>query len=398
MKTLNDINLNGKRVLIRVDFNVPVKGSVVTDNFRIRAALPTIQHCLKNGAAVVLMSHMGRPKSNSDNQYSLEPVFFELEELLGVDVYFSDDCVSNHALKFSQELMPGEIHLLENLRFHSGEIENNEEFAGKLAGHSEIFINDAFGTAHRSHASNVGIVDYMLDAVPGFLMEKELKYLSDAMAHPEKPFIVVLGGAKVEGKIELIQHLLDSADDILIGGKMAFSFLSALGKNCGGVSIEKRTINIADQLLKTANDKGVGIVLPSDFVTVKDIEKDYEWDMTPLDNFTNNDLGLDIGPESCSIFEEKILKAKTILWNGPMGVFENFNFSTGTNAIASAILHQTDNGAISIVGGGDTASAVRVLGLKNNFSHISTGGGASLELLSGRKLPAVEALKNLEYA
>lgn len=398
MKTITDLKLDGKRVLIRVDFNVPVKDNEVTDNFRIKAALPTILHCLNKGASVVLMSHMGRPRGSFDTDYTLEPVFFELEDLLGVEVFFSEDCISNHAIAFSQELMPGEVHLLENLRFHSGEINNNEEFSGKLAGHSDIYINDAFGTAHRSHASNVGIIDFMEEAVPGILMEKELKHLTEATASPKKPYVVILGGAKIEGKIKLIQHLLDTADDILIGGKMAFSFIAAQGNKVGGVRIERSTVNTAKELLSLAKQKNVQIVLPKDFVTVCDLEKEDEWQVTLVENLSSDEMGLDIGPETCSLFEEKIGNAKSILWNGPMGVFENSTFSTGTNAIASAILHQTESGATSIVGGGDTAAAVRVIGLKNNFSYISTGGGASLELLSGNKLPAIEAMKKIEYA
>ena len=396
MNKITDLDLKGKRVLIRVDFNVPLNGGIVADDFRIRASLPTIKHCLNEGASVVLMSHLGRPKGEVVPALSLDPVVFCLEDLLEREVMFSEDCISDDAIGLSQQMLPREVHLLENLRFYPGEINNDSEFSGYLAEHADIFINDAFGTSHRAHASNVGVASIASESAVGLLMEKELKYLSETMNAPEEPCVVILGGAKIGDKITLIKNMMGKADSILIGGAMAFTFLKIQGKNVGSSLIDEDNLNTAEEILRLANNTNTNIVLPLDAVAGPKLSDDATWRVASLDELTNNEAGYDIGPETTMEFEMILSKAKTIIWNGPLGVSEIPAFSTGTQAIASAVIDQTEDGAISIIGGGDTASALKQYGLDKGFTHISTGGGASLQFMSGKQLPALEALK--EYA
>ncbi len=396
MKNIKELELNEKRVLIRVDFNVPLNEGIVVDDFRIRASLPTIKHCLNEGASVVLMSHLGRPNGEIVPAMSLDPVAFCLEDLLEREVMFSEDCISDDAIGLSQQMLPREVHLLENLRFHKGEKENDPEFSSYLGEHADIYINDAFGTAHRSHASNVGVASIINETAIGFLMEKELKYLSEAMRTPEQPCVVILGGAKIGDKITLIENLLEKADTFLIGGAMAFTFLKVQGKYVGDSLIDEDNLNTAEDILVLAEKNKTNILLPVDVVSGPKLSEDATWRIANLDELKNNEAGYDIGPETTMEFEMLISNAKTIFWNGPLGVSEIPAFSTGTQAIASAVLDQTEDGAISIIGGGDTASALNQYGLDKGFTHISTGGGASLHLMSGKQLPALEALQ--EYA
>ena len=396
MNNITDLDLKGKRVLIRVDFNVPLNDGIVADDFRIRASLPTIKHCLNEGASMVLMSHLGRPKGEVVPALSLDPVAFCLEDLLEREVMFSEDCISDDAIGLSQQMLPREVHLLENLRFYPGEINNDSEFSGYLAEHADIFINDAFGTSHRAHASNVGVASIASESAVGLLMEKELKYLGDPMNAPEEPCVVILGGAKIGDKITLIKNMMGKADSILIGGAMAFTFLKIQGKNVGSSLIDENNLNTAEEILRLANNTNTNIVLPLDAVAGPKLSDDATWRVASLDELKNNEAGYDIGPETTMEFEMVLSNAKTIIWNGPLGVSEIPAFSTGTQAIASAVIDQTEDGAISIIGGGDTASALKQYGLDKGFTHISTGGGASLQLMSGKQLPALEALK--EYA
>ena len=396
MKYITDLKLNRKRVLIRVDFNVPLNGGVVVDDLRIRASLPTIKHCLNEGASVVLMSHLGRPNGEIVPAMSLDPVAFCLEDLLGREVMFSEDCISEDAIGLSQQMLPREVHLLENLRFHKGETDNDPEFSSYLAEHADIYINDAFGTSHRSHASNVGVPSIVNEAAIGILMENELKYFGDSMKNPEQPCVLILGGAKIGDKIKLIENMMQKAETILIGGAMAFTFLKVQGKNVGSSLIDEENIITAEKILTLAKNTDTNIVLPVDVVAGPKLSDDGTWRVVTLSQLKNDEAGYDIGPETTMEFEMVLSNAKTIIWNGPLGVSEIPAFSTGTQAIASAVIDQTEDGAISIIGGGDTASALKQYGLDVGFSHISTGGGASLQLMSGKQLPALEALQ--EYA
>jgi 3-phosphoglycerate kinase len=396
MKYITDLKLNRKRVLIRVDFNVPLNGGVVVDDFRIRASLPTIKHCLNEGASVVLMSHLGRPNGEIVPAMSLDPVAFCLEDLLGREVMFSEDCISEDAIGLSHQMLPREVHLLENLRFHKGETDNDPEFSSYLAEHADIYINDAFGTSHRSHASNVGVPSIVNETAIGILMENELKYFGDSMKNPEQPCVLILGGAKIGDKIKLIENMMQKAETILIGGAMAFTFLKVQGKNVGSSLIDEENIITAEKILTLAKNTDTNIVLPVDVVAGPKLSDDGTWRVVNLSQLKNDEAGYDIGPETTMEFEMVLSNAKTIIWNGPLGVSEIPAFSTGTQAIASAVIDQTEDGAISIIGGGDTASALKQYGLDVGFSHISTGGGASLQLMSGKQLPALEALQ--EYA
>ena len=396
MKNITDLELKGKRVLIRVDFNVPLNEGIVADDFRVRASLPTIKHCLNEGASVVLMSHLGRPDGQIVPELSLDPVAFCLEDLLGREVMFSDDCISEDAIGLSQQMLPREVHLLENLRFYKGEAENDLEFCGYLAEHADIYINDAFGTAHRSHASNVGITSEMSETAVGLLMQKELKYMGDTLKNPEKPCAVILGGAKIGDKIALIHNMMDKADLILVGGAMAFTFLKVQGKNIGSSLIDKDNLKVAEDILALAEKTDTNLVLPVDVVAAPEMAHDVPWRVDGLGEMNDDESGFDIGPETTMNYELLLSEANTIIWNGPMGVCEIPAFATGTQAIASAVRDRTEDGAVSIIGGGDTASALKEMGINDGFTHISTGGGASLQLMSGKQLPALEALH--EYA
>jgi len=389
---LHTFDLKDKRLLMRVDFNVPIDNGRVTDDFRLRAALPTIQHCLQQGAAVVLMSHLGRPKGKVVENLSLISVGETLADLLEMPIKFSDDCISEDARDTSLGISPGEIHLLENLRFHDEETLNDPQFSMLLSKHGDVFINDAFGTAHRAHASNVGVVDQFRQKGIGFLMEKELKYLKESFDHPLRPVTIILGGAKIDTKLSMIKRFLSKADTIIIGGGMAFTFLKAKGLEVGSSLIDDKMLSTATQIMNEVKNQRVQLVFPSDFVCAKDLES--KPDGVYLRRDIPEDLmGLDIGPKSIEKFQKIISSSKTILWNGPLGVFEQEYYAQGTKAITEKLVEATEAGQTTIVGGGDTVAAVRSIGFYRDVSHVSTGGGAFLELLSGETLPAFSALR-----
>jgi len=392
IRALHSFDVKQKRVLMRVDFNVPIENDRVVDSFRIRSAIPSIKECLESGTSLVLMSHLGRPNGKIDEKYSLVPVGEALSDILEIPIKFSYDCISEDAINVTIGLHPGEIHLLENLRFHSGETNNDPEFAGKLARHGQIFINDAFGTAHRSHASNVGVTEHFIEKGMGYLMEKEIQFLLERFKKPKHPLLLILGGAKISGKLHIIDRFLDDADTILIGGGMAFTFLKALGVEVGRSMVDKRMVSSAKEIIVRAKRKRVKLVFPVDFVIAEAIENPKEIKTVPFDSVPDSFMGLDIGTESINIFSDYILGAGTILWNGPMGVFEKKEFENGTKALSKMLSLAFDKGVDTIVGGGESAAAVRKFGMNEKMTHVSTGGGASLELLSGHGLPALEAL------
>ena len=377
---------------MRVDFNVPIDNGRVTDDFRLRAALPTIQHCLQQGAAVVLMSHLGRPKGKVVDNLSLISVGETLADLLEMPIKFSDDCISEDARDTSLGISPGEIHLLENLRFHDEETLNDPQFSMLLSKHGDVFINDAFGTAHRAHASNVGVVDQFRQKGIGFLMEKELKYLKESFDHPLRPVTIILGGAKIDTKLSMIKRFLSKADTIIIGGGMAFTFLKAKGLEVGSSLIDDKMLSTATQIMNEVKNQRVQLVFPSDFVCAKDLESKPDGVYLRRD-IPEDMMGLDIGPKSIEKFQKIISASKTILWNGPLGVFEQESYTQGTKAITEKLVEVTEAGQTTIVGGGDTVAAVRSIGFYRDVSHVSTGGGAFLELLSGETLPAFSALR-----
>ena len=385
-KTVRDVDVRRKRVLMRVDFNVPLKDGAVTDDRRIRAALPTIQYLLDQGAAVVLMSHLGRPKGEPKPEFRLDPVADRLSELLERPVTKLDDCVGEDVENAVKAMQPGDVILLENTRFKSGETKNDPALAEGLARLGDLYVNDAFGTAHRAHASTAGVAQH-LPAVGGFLMEKELNYLGRALADPERPFLAVLGGAKISDKIGVIQSLLAQVDSLLIGGGMANTFFKAQGFNVGDSLVEDEAVDTARELLESAGDR---LVLPVDCVIADRFEPDAESKVVPVDQVPDGWRILDIGPASVAHFSNRLAAARTVVWNGPMGVFEFPKFAEGTLAIARALAGLED--ATTIIGGGDSAAAVEDSGLADKMSHISTGGGASLEFLEGKELPGVAAL------
>ncbi len=389
MRKLEDLNLRGTRVLLRLDLNVPLHDGRVADDFRIRAALPTIKHCFSQGASVVIMSHLGRPGGEYREELSLIPVGETLADFIESPLKFSDDCISNDAITVSHELHAGEVHLLENLRFHKGETANDSHFSKKLAFHGEVYINDAFGTAHRAHASNVGVAGRFSVKAMGSLMEKEVDYLHHTLQEPMRPLTFVLGGAKISGKLELIGRFLNLADNILIGGGMAFTFLKAKGLEIGSSLLQEDMIERAKSYLRKADQKGVNLVLPSDCaVSDNDNRKNID-----IGQMGGKDKGLDIGSITIKHFREIIGQSKTVVWNGPMGVFEEEEFALGTQEICREVGSVVGRGGISIIGGGDSAAAVRAAGMERGMSHISTGGGASLVLLAGKELPAFQALE-----
>ena len=405
-KTIKDIDIKGKRVFIRVDFNVPIKDGKVTDDTRIRGALPTIQYAMQQGAKVILASHLGRPLKDKKkaeekgmpydvSKYSLKVVSEKLAELLGKDVQFANDCVGEEVIKQVEALNGGEVLLLENLRLHAEEEKNDEGFAKDLANLCDVYVNDAFGTAHRAHASTEGITHHVEDCVAGLLMEKELNYLGKALNNPERPFVAILGGAKVSDKIPVIESLIKrKVDKLLIGGAMAYTFFKANGLTVGKSLVEDAMMPKALEIAKMAEDAGVQLILPTDHQVVDSYEPLTSRKTIPIE-FTNTGLvGLDIGIETQAIFANALEGAKTIVWNGPMGMFEEKPFDEGTIAIAKAVAEATEKGATSIVGGGDSVAAVNQAGLDDKISHISTGGGATLEFLAGDALPGVEALND----
>lgn len=392
IKSLKSFDLKNKHVLIRVDFNVPIKNDHVVDDFRIRAALPTIQYCLKVGAKVILMSHLGRPKGEPNPDMSLIPVGETLADLLEMPIKFSNDCVSENAHDVTLGLRSGEIHLLENLRFHLEETANDRDFSKALAKHGQIFINDAFGMVHRSHASNVGVTKQFMHKGMGFLVETELQYLSEVMENPPKPLTVILGGAKIDTKLDLIHRFIGKADHILIGGGMAFTFLKARGKDVGNSLFDPAMESTAKGIITSAWGK-TKLVFPKDFVCAKSMDDVQNTEIHHAGHIPINLMGLDIGPETIENFTKIISKSGTILWNGPMGVFEVDGFHKGTEQVALRIATATKNNTTTIIGGGDSASAIKKFGLMKSVSHVSTGGGASLELLSGKTMPAIYSLE-----
>lgn len=392
-KTLKDLDVSGKKVLVRCDFNVPMnEDREITDDKRIKSSLPTIKYLLENRAKVILMSHLGRPKGEANHKYSLKAVSTRLAELLEKDVKFlqDDKVVSKDIKKSIEDMKDGDIALLENTRFRKEETKNGEDFSKELASLGEIFINDAFGTSHRSHASNVGVSTHLPSAL-GFLVQKEVDIMGKALDDPKRPFLAILGGAKVSDKIGVIDNLLDKVDSIIIGGGMIYTFLKAKGLEVGTSLLEEEKIELAGSLLKKAKEKGVNLILPVDIVVAKEFKNDTEFKTVDIDEIPSDMMGLDIGEKSIALFTKEIKKAKTIIWNGPLGVFEMENFNKGTYSIAKAL---ADSEAITIIGGGDSASAVENAGYSEKMTHVSTGGGASLELLEGKVLPGIEAISN----
>jgi phosphoglycerate kinase len=388
--TITDLDIRGKRVFMRVDFNVPIKNSKVGDDLRIRASLPTIQYAVKQGAITILASHLGRPKGGPDPAYSLAPVARRLSELLGKEVKFVPDCVGPVAEDAAAGAQPGDVLLLENVRFHKEEEANDPGFAKQLARLAPLYVNDAFGSAHRAHASTEGITHYVEKSAAGFLMEKELRYLGGALEHPERPFVAIMGGAKISDKIEVIENLLGKIDCLLVGGAMMFTFLKSQGKAIGKSLCEEDKLDVARGLITRANAGGASkIVLPVDAIASTGLDDAASAHRVPADAIPEGEMGLDIGPETVQQYAGIIRSAKTIVWNGPMGVFEKDAFAAGTLAIAQAVANSK---AVSVIGGGDSAAAVAKAGVEDRITHISTGGGASLEFLAGRVLPGVAAL------
>jgi len=393
--TIDDLDLRGKRVFIRADFNVPLKDSVVTDDTRIRETLPTLRLAIQKGGRLVLASHLGRPKGGPDPKYSLKPVAKKLQELLEKPVAFSGDCVGPDAEAQSKALRDGEVLLLENVRFHAEEEKNDEAFSRQLAALCDgLFVLDAFGSSHREHASVVGITRFVQKAAAGRLMEKELQYLGKAVTNPTRPLVAILGGAKVSDKIEVIENLMKIADAMLIGGAMAYTFLKAQGIATGKSLVEDDKLDLARKILSDAKAKNFCFLLPVDNVTAPELKADAPATTCGVVSIPADQMGLDIGPKTAVAYAAEIAKAKTIVWNGPMGVFEMPAFAKGTLEVAKAVAAATSAGATSVVGGGDSVAAVHQAGVADKISHISTGGGASLEFLGGRKLPGVEALTN----
>ena len=390
-KTIEDIDVSGKKVLVRCDFNVPLdENKNITDETRINAALPTIKYLLDHKAAVILCSHLGRPKGEFNMKYSLAPVAKRLSEKLGFEVKLAKDVIGPDAKKLAAEVKPGEAILLENVRFHPEEEKNDPAFAKELASMAEIYVSDAFGTVHRAHASTAGVADY-LPAVAGFLIGKELNFLGKAVTNPERPFVAILGGAKVKDKIGVITNLLEKVDTLLIGGGMAYTFMKATGGEIGNSLCDEERLGLALELLDKAKAKGVKLLLPVDNVCGKEFKHDTEQMVCESGKIPEGWEGLDIGPKTVELFSKEIKSAKTVVWNGPMGVFEMPNFAKGTLAIATAM---AESAATTIIGGGDSAAAVTQMGLADKMSHISTGGGASLEFLEGKTLPGVAALND----
>lgn len=391
-KTIKDVNFEGKRALVRCDFNVPMEDGQITDDGRIKAALPTIKYLVEAKAKVILMSHLGRPKGEPKAQFSLSKVADRLAELVGQPVKFaqSDVVVDDSVRKIASELQNGEIMLLENVRFRKEETDNDLHFAKELSELGDIFVQEAFGTAHRAHASTAGVAEY-LSAVSGFLIEKEVKFLGDAVADPKRPFVAIMGGAKVADKIKVIDNLLEKVDTLIIGGGMSYTFFKAKGYEIGSSILDENGIELAKEIIDKASKLNKDLVLPVDIVVADKFENEANTKTVDAENIPSDMMGLDIGPKSIELFNKKIAEAKTVVWNGPVGVFEMENFAKGTRAVADAL---AKSDCISIIGGGDSAAAIKKFGLEGNMTHISTGGGASLEFLEGKELPGIAVIED----
>ncbi len=391
--TIDDLDLKNKRVLVRVDFNVPLNDKLeVTNNARIEAALPTIKKIIESGGKAILMSHLGRPGGQVEEKMRLKPAAEELSKLLGKNVKFVTDCIGEEVEKAVSELENGDVLLLENLRFHKGEKKNDPEFAQKLAKLGDVYVNDAFGTAHRAHASTEGITKYFNQCAAGYLIQKELEYLGKAVENPNHPFVAILGGAKISGKIDVIENLLDKVDSFLIGGGMTYTFLEAKGISIGNSLLEKDKIELAADVLKKAEAKNVDLHLPVDHVIANEVSGSADVKVTNDEKIPDGWAGVDIGPKTLKKYQDILESAQTVVWNGPMGVFEIDQFSKGTIQIAEILAKITDKGAITVIGGGDSAAAIAKANKTNKVTHVSTGGGASLEFLGGIALPGIEAL------
>lgn len=391
-KTINDIAVKGKRVLVRCDFNVPMQDGKITDDIRITGSLPTIKALVDQGGKVILMSHMGRPKGEVKMEYSLKPVAERLSQLLGREVLFCSvaQVVNDQVREEAAGLKEGQVMLLENLRFRKEETKNEDNFSKELASLAEIFVNDAFGTAHRAHCSTAGVTKF-IPGVSGYLIEKEVKFLGDALDAPKRPFVAIMGGAKVGDKIKVIENLLKKVDTLIVGGGMSYTFFKAMGLEIGTSILDEDNVALAGELIKKAEKAGVDLVLPVDILCAKEFSADSETKVYPRESMAKDMMGLDIGPNSIKVIEDILAKAKTVVWNGPVGVFEMKPFQTGTRKIAEAL---ATNKGITIIGGGDSAAAVQQFGLADKMTHISTGGGASLEFLEGKELPGISALED----
>lgn len=392
-KTIENIDVNGKKVLVRCDFNVPLKDGVITDENRLVGALPTIKYLIENGARVILSSHLGKPKGEAKPELSLAPVAKRLSEMLNKEVVFAadDNVVGENAKKAVADMKNSDVVLLQNTRYRKEETKNEENFSKELASLADVFVNDAFGTAHRAHCSTVGVTEFVENSVCGYLIQKELKFLGEAVETPVRPFVAILGGAKVSDKINVINNLLEKVDTLIIGGGMAYTFLKAQGYEVGTSLLEEDKIDYSMEMVKKAKEKGVNLLLPVDHVTGEKFDKDTAPVVTEDENIKAGFMGLDIGPKTAKLYADAVKDAKTVIWNGPMGVFEFENFAKGTVEVAKAM---ADANATTVIGGGDSAAAVNILGFGDKMTHISTGGGASLEFLEGKELPGIVALNN----
>jgi phosphoglycerate kinase len=393
MKTINDINFKGKRALIRVDFNVPLdKNLQVTDDNRIRATIPTINKILSDGGSCILMSHLGRPKDGPEDKFSLKHTIKKTEELLGRPVKFAGDCIGEEAFKLSADLKPGEVLVLENLRFYKQEEKGDVDFSEKLAKHGDIYVNDAFGTAHRAHASTTIVAQFFQEKCAGLVMAAELINAKKVLENAERPFTAIMGGAKISDKILIIENLLDRVNNLIIGGGMAYTFFKAMGGSIGNSLVEPDKLDLAKELIKKAKTKGVDLLLPLDSIVADKFAADANTKIANNSSIKDGWMGLDIGPQATAVFRKTVENSKTILWNGPMGVFEMENFQHGTKAIATAVTEATQKGAFSLVGGGDSVAAVNQFGFADRVSYVSTGGGAMLEYFEGKTLPGIAAV------
>ncbi|MAT58894.1 MAG: phosphoglycerate kinase [Ignavibacteriae bacterium] len=395
--SIDNLDLKGKRVLVRVDFNVPLdENQKITDDIRITSAIPTIKKIINDGGKAILMSHLGRPKGQVKAEFSLKPVAVRLAELLDMDVKFVDDCVGEQVKSVVSKLNDGDVLLLENLRFHKAETDNDEEFSKQLAELGDVYVNDAFGSAHRAHASTEGVTKFISQSASGYLMQKELDYLGKAISDPVRPFTAILGGAKISGKIDVIENLLPKVDNLIIGGGMAYTFFKAMGYEIGTSLLEKEKIEMAKEILEKAKNSKAKLFLPKDVKITAEFKDTPAEAVVAVNKIPPDKMALDIGEMTIEEFKAIVVSSKTVVWNGPMGVFEFDNYAGGTNAIAEALVEATTNGAVTVIGGGDSAAAIKKAGLDDKVSHVSTGGGASLEFLEGKILPGVEALTDLK--